>query len=191
MANVTITNPVGLAERVQCLQKDLYGHLVRVWGLTADTYNAYGLCYKNKSDKGYIPEAYTGGIDYEEIGHNDKVYATSFFGKGDTSNINARTYQTDVHLIVCLNLSKLTGIKDITHRADFEARQVVYDYIRQGMYGFQVTQEITGVENVLREYNGIPKEANVWKVADMGKNHIFRFNLQCTYDLTARINKIN
>lgn len=190
MANVVMTNPIGLAERVQRLQTDLYGHLKRVWGVTDATYNAYGLCYKNKKGNGYVPEAYiggNGGKDYDLLGHNDKVSVTSFFAKGDSSKVSERKYETEVSLIMFVNLSRLTGISALTHRGDHEARLEVYNYVRQCLYGFDITGEVTGIENVLKEYTGISKSANIWKVGDSGQNHAFRFNMRCVYNLTDRI----
>lgn len=180
MGLVQVTGAIGLELRIQTVQKWLYNQLIDAWGLTSATYNAYGMCYKNRRENGYIPEVFVSGNDYKEVGLNDKVYVQSFWGISDSTSYSGLTATTDVHVIHFVNLSKLSGISSLSHRGALEARTEVFKKLKKAHSGFEYTGEILGVDNVLSEYGGLVT-TDFYAKADMHPWHIFRHNLTCDY----------
>ena len=181
------TNPVGVDIPIQKLQTELYRKLIDAdhWNL-ADTskYKAYGRCYRNKVDDGYIAENYEGGSNYKEVYWDSSLTAISFFGitKEIKAGINS---EADIHLVFFADLSKL-ALKDkelntITHRADEELRQMVLKIIGTHSHGFNYVSTELWLENVLKEYPGSRREKRLAAV-DMHPVHCFRINLKLIYN---------
>jgi len=187
MAVVTKTNPVGLDAHIQKQQQSLYSYLKTKWGLTDDTYQSYGLCYRNYTPAGYVAEVYTDGNDYQAVDKDfDSYKLVSFYGVGDNIKTTARMQKADVFLIMFADLSQLTGIKDLQHRGANEAKLEVYRYLCKQTFGFEILGQVTGLDSVLKEYPGLLK-GNMRQKGDSHPWHAFRFNMQCTYNPTAEL----
>lgn len=186
-----ISNPIGIDVRINALQSQLFTELVTLWGITSSDYESYSLCQRNyKSsggEQGYIPEILlTGGKDYKELLHNDKVAVQSFFGFNDTAiqhdGVNHEI--ANIHLIFFTNLNL---IKSTAVRADIDARRDVYNILKRAQYQFELIDEVVGVDSVLREYSGVSKK-KMFTHSDMRPNHCFRFNLSCRYNPKTIVN---
>lgn len=181
MLNV-VTSPIGIDARVKALQSDLFNELTTLWGIESTDYESYPLCQRNyMKDKGYIPEYLTSnGKDYIDVLQNDKVNILSFFGLDDEpighDGVNHET--ASVHLVI---FADLKAIKNNANRADIDIRRDYYNILKRSQYGFELQDEVTGVDRVLQEYSGAT-ETRMYKSADMRPYHAFRFNLTCTYN---------
>lgn len=171
----TLTCPTGLDKNIQKLQTELFEFLCDdcVWGLKERDYECYGRVYRNKTDKGYVPEAFIGDKDYAETLLNDTVKVTSFFGVGNTDKVNATAFDAEVHLVFFVELKE-----DITPE---QARNKVFELLRLECHGFTNVNEVTGVERVLEEYIGMSTESLI--KFDQRPYCCFRFNMTNTYNL--------
>lgn len=172
------TGPVGIDWYIQQLQTYLHGKLLAAWNLSDAQYIAYGRCYRNRSDDGYIAENYQGDGNYKEVYWDDAVSAISFFGTGSTEK-NGVEHTADVHLVFFANLKKLKP--SITHRADEEVRRDVAGLFGLSLKGFTYESTEMWTENVLREYPGSRRDKRLIAV-DMHPLHCFRLNLKLIYN---------
>ncbi len=176
---ITRTNPVGIDAPIQSVQTDLHNALLTEWGIDTALYECYGRCYRKKIDGGYVAENYDGNNEYKEVYWNDSLAAISFFGTG--GRIDEKQYQeADVHLVFFVDLKKIKP--SITHRADEEVRQDIYQAINRGSYGLTFTGFEFYTENCLREYPGSRRE-NRLKAVDMHPVHCIRLNFSMNYDI--------
>jgi hypothetical protein len=181
------TRPTGIDWYIQQLQTKLHDMLINAdnWNLSdTDQYEAYGRCYRNKTDNGYTAEVFTTGNDYKEVYWNDSLTAISFFGLSGQIKRSVG-HEADIHLVMFADLNKL-ALKDsagtlITHRADEELRQMVADIIGKNSFGFQMISVDLWLENVLKEYAGSRRD-NRLKAVDMHPVHCFRINLSLKYN---------
>lgn len=175
--------PVGIDWYIQKIQTRLHDGLVAIWNNAAD-FECYGRAYRNKTDDGYKAEVFNSPKkpnQYIDVYWDNILSAISFFGVGETKlEIMA---VADIHLVMFVNLEKIKG--SITHRADEEIHQDVLSVLGPNIHGFKPTSVITGIENVLREYNGSIRDEQL-KFIDMHPIHCFRISGKLTYD----INKI-
>lgn len=179
---ITRTNPAGIDWYIQALQTKLHSALIDALDLAdPDQYKAYGRCYRNKTDDGYIAENYEGGGEYREVYFNDTVSLLSFFGI--TGNLKAN--EADIHLVFFADLSKLTLTdrdgEAVTHRADEELREMVRKIIGRYAYGFTYVSTDLWLENVLKEYPGSRRDDRLVTV-DMHPRHCFRINLKLIFN---------
>jgi hypothetical protein len=175
---VSKTNPTGIDFYIQKLQTQLSTSLVTKWGITDSQYKAYGRCYRNKKDNGYVAEIYTGGNEYKDAYWDDSLSAISFFGITGSEK-NAGQMVADVHLVYMVNIKKLKP--SITHRGDEEVRADVLDVFHLSTEGFRFESLELWIDNVLREYPGSIRE-NGLKAVDMHPIHCFRLNLKLIYN---------
>jgi len=178
------TAPVGVDIPIQKLQSYLHGKLLSKWGLQNADYEAYGRCYRNQKDAGYIAEVYVGGNEYKEVYLDDRIAALSFFGL--SGNIEYEAGNTaDVHLIFWVNIKKLRPA--ITHRGDEEVRKDVQQLVDNDYQGFQFAGIQLGLEKVHQEYRGtiMAAQANLdpLKFRDMHPYHCFRLDFKLTYNI--------
>jgi hypothetical protein len=173
---ITKTNPTGIDNAIQKLQTDLHSKLLSKWGVETESYECYGRCYRNKKDNGYIAELFTGGIDYKDAYWNDNLKALSFFGVSDKVEADKGQAKANVSIIFFVDIAKLKPT--ITHRADEEIRQDVILSIGTNNNGFHYTGYETGLDNVLREYQGSYQGL---KTVDMHPVHCFKINLSLIY----------
>lgn len=178
------TAPVGVDIPIQKLQSYLHEKLLTKWGLQNAQYEAYGRCYRNQKESGYVAEVYVGGGEYKEVYLDDRISVLSFFGLSGDIDFEV-TNTADVHLIFWVNIKKLYPA--ITHRADEEVRKDVQELIQKKMYGFTLTDVRLGIERVHQEYRGtiMAAQANLdtLKYRDMHPFHCFRFDLKLLYDI--------
>lgn len=187
MSAIIKTNPVGVDWYIQQLQVKMYNDLVDANHLNltdATKYEAYGRCYRNKRDTGYVAEVFNSSKEYKDVYWNDSLTAISFFGIGNIIKKNLRS-ETTVHFVMFADLVKL-ALKDssnstIAHRADEELRQMVTGIIGKHLLGFTFVSVELGIENVLREYPGSFRDERL-KHVDMHPVHCFRLNLNLSYD---------
>ena len=185
MSLVTKSNPVGIDQKIDMLQKALFSSLIKVWNIGASKYTCTPRCYRNQTKDGYVAEMFTGGKDYEELYINDQVSATSFFGIGQNEIIQPdRMKVASVHLVFSVNLNELKPIPS-GQRNDEEVRLDVQEVLDTygAAHGFLVTNQITGIDKILAEYPGSRRDAGL-KYKDMHPNHWFRFDLQIFYQPT-------
>lgn len=173
----TLTNPVGIDWHLQNVQEKLYARLMKGWGDV--DYACYGRAYRNKDRaEGYIAEVYEGANQYKEVYWDDARAAVSFFGIGPKVTKDA-AHLLDVHLVFFVNLQKLKPT--LTHRADEEVRQDVYNALGPAAFGLVYKSTELYLENVLREYPGTRREERL-KAVDMHPVHCFRLNYQLTFN---------
>jgi hypothetical protein len=178
------TAPVGVDIPIQKLQLYLHEKLLAKWGLQNVDYEAYGRCYRNQKEDGYVAEVYVGGNEYKEVYLDDRISVLSFFGLSGDIEFEV-TNTADVHLIFWVNIKRLYPA--ITHRADEEVRKDVQELVQKKMYGFTLTEVRLGIERVHQEYRGtiMAAQANLdtLKYRDMHPFHCFRFDLKLLYDI--------
>lgn len=174
------TNPVGIDKIIQLFQAYIHSSLTAKWNIT-DAYQCYARASRNQTDDGYIAEVLQAGTNsYAAVVFNSRHAAQSFFGTSTRSeNVNGM-FQTDVHLVFFVNLENLKP--SITHRADEEVRKDVINACSSGLFGFELQEVETGLENVLREYPGSRRNEGL-KFIDMQPIHCFRLNFSITYDI--------
>lgn len=176
----TKVSPVGVDIPIQALQAYLHDQLLTKWGLDNRMYQAYGRCYRNQKDNGYVAEGYIGSNEYRELYLDDRYSVLSFFGisenvKFDTGN------QAEVHLIFFVNLPKLSTT---SHRADEEIRRDVQNLVQYGYQSVYLNNVRTGIANVLEEYPGSIRDDRL-KFRDMHPFHCFRFDFTLNYNINA------
>lgn len=174
----TKTHPVGIDTLIQRKQIELYEGLLAKWNLTSDDYLSIGRCYRNQADEGYIPEGYIGEGEYQSLFVNDGYAVTTFFGTEKIEVVNSVTLQGQMHLIATIDLSKV--YQNLSWRADEEVRQDVYEILKNDPE-LKLTEIITGVENVYREYTAWRDKYKGINYRDMHPLHCFRLNFNITY----------
>ncbi|HEY1044954.1 MAG TPA: hypothetical protein VGF79_00850 [Bacteroidia bacterium] len=175
--------PKGIDYVIQQFQNWLHTQLIARWGLSdvsTTDWLCYDRAYKNQKTDGYVPEVYLTKNEYKEVLLDDKVKVTSFFGVGDTIEVDTQENQNvaNVHLIFFVNLKKL---KVTDARPDEITRQDVQYFCNQDLYGFTLEGIQTGIEAVLSDYPGFMRESGM-KHRDMNPFHCFRFNFSLRYD---------
>lgn len=172
-------NPIGIDLPLQRLQTALYNGLVQRWGILEADYNCFGRVYRNQeSDRGYFPEAFIEGRDYEDPLTNDRIAATSFFGESSRTNIVGYQAETDVHLIFCIDLSKVKP--NITHRPDEECHMDILSILNKNSVFATVESTELWNDFIFREYNAWRSQDGM-KFSDMHPYHCFRVNMKMTY----------
>jgi len=170
--------PVGIDWHIQKAQQKLHTYLTAKWAIADKDYECYGRAYRNKEKSGYIAEVYDANGEYKEVYWDDKLKAISFFGVGE--NIAYSTQSTaNVHLVFFVNLKKLKP--SITHRADEEIRQDVFNAFGKSSYGLVFQSFDLWLDNVLREYPGSRRDERL-KYVDMHPVHCFRLNYKISFD---------
>jgi hypothetical protein len=175
----TKTSPVGIDIPIQKLQVYLHDQLNEIWGLSGGQYQAYGRCYRNQKEDGYVAEGYIGKNEYKELYLDDRYIVLSFFGLSE--DIKFKIANTaNVHLIFFVNLPKL---KNVSHRADEEVRVDVQKLVEVSFQGFSFEGVRLDINNVLDEYPGSLRDTSL-KFRDMHPFHCFRFDFSLLYDVS-------
>lgn len=169
----------GIDVNIQKLQVDLYEYLVAKWSIAESKIACYGRCMGiPNGGYGNIPAVWKTGIDYQPVGVDDTLYVQSFFGMSGRPKINGYTSMTtNVHLIIMLNLKAISAA---TGRTDEERRIDVYRLLAMNLYGFTCQEQITGIDEVFREYPGIYRDQA--KYQDMQPWHYVRYDMQLTFN---------
>jgi len=177
----TKVSPVGVDIPIQKLQTHLHDKLLGVWGIDTSLYHAYGRCYRNQKDAGYVAEVYTGLNEYREVYLDDRLAALSFFGLTGDVDYNI-VNRADVHLIFWVNVERL---KQLAHRGDEEVRKDVQVIAKDKLFGFTLSGLRLGIDRVLQEYRGMTSQSTPdgLKFRDMHPFHCFRFDFSLQYDI--------
>lgn len=168
----------GIDYPISQLQAYLHTKLVGL-GWLENGYYAYPRCYRNNTKDGYIPEVFDQvKNNYTQLYVNDKITALSFFGIGDDIEIDSAIQNTaDVHLIYIVDLSKL---QPGNPREDEKVRLQVFKLVTRAAWGFELTDQVLGWDNVFSEYEGFLKDQERFR--DMHPFHVFRFNFKLRYN---------
>ena len=104
--------------------------------------------------------------------------ALSFFSVGETVTYQGNELQAQVSLIFFVNLAK---INPSTERADELTRQQIIQMVQGSKaFGFSFTGVETGLDSVMRDYDGIRKSQGV-KYRDTHPFHCFKLNFELRY----------
>lgn len=175
----TKISPVGIDIPIQKLQVYLHEELLKLWGLADKDYQAFGRCYRNQKEDGYVAEGYVGNKEYRELYLDDRYASLSFFGLSE--NIKFKIANTaEVHMIFFVNISRL---KSSLHRADEEVRVDVQKLVKISFQDFTLTGVRLDINNVLEEYPGSIRDTSL-KFRDMHPFHCFRFDFSLLYDVS-------
>lgn len=174
----TKTAPIGIDIPIQKLQVYLHEKLNALWNLPAAQYQAYGRCYRNQKDNGYVAEGYRGKNEYIDLYLDDRYQALSFFGVGEKIEYKIGN-SADVHLVYFVNVQ---AIKSLLHRGDEEVRKDVQNLVESGIYGFTFSGIRLGIDNVLEEYPGSVRDKGL-KFRDMHPFHCFRLDFSINYNI--------
>jgi hypothetical protein len=172
-------NPTGIDVAIQKVQSFLHSKLITKWG--TDQYNAYGRCYRNRKEGGYIAEWYEGNGEYKEVYYDDRIAVSSFFGTSNQIEMGIKN-KVNIHLVFFVNLSRAKPL--ILHRADEEARNDVLNLLGNGLHGMVVTSVDMWLENCLREYPETIRSLRQDNRFDMHPVHCFRINFSSLYNTT-------
>lgn len=175
MANNLKTSPVGIDVVVDRLQQLIYDGVD--WDtnpMATTTYDSYPRIYKNPVQGGDRPEYFIGDRDYKEVLLDDNFSGTSFFTVSDERNLDD-VWSAQLSIIFQLNLAELYPA--IPHRADEEAHQTILNLLYDNIWNYEVSGLVVGVPNVYSEFDFSQSIFD-----DMEKFHVFRINLNITYE---------
>lgn len=168
-------DPVGIDAPVQKLQSFLHTELSKRWTGTID---GYGRCYRNKTQKGYVPELYVDGTTYKEIVFDaDNLSALFFFDAADVTSVRGATSTQRIDVIFQVNLEKIKSA-----RADEAARLDVLKILRAPRFGFRLVDYITGYKNTFARFDGLLSNAeSTWQ--DSHPLHVFKIGLELVHHI--------
>jgi len=173
----------GIDRPIQALQTFLYSQVKALWNLSDTSFNMFGRAYRNQTEDGYVPEFFTGGLDYNDLFFDDKVSATAFFGVAEKQTYASGSATADVFLIFMVNLDK---IKTTGKRLDEEARNDIEILCSQQRNSFTMVGFDTGLDSVFKEYTGWKKKDGI-KYRDQHPYHCFRINFKLLYNIKKSI----
>ena len=132
------TSPVGVDKKIDGMQRYMENHLPDTWGVSSITCLFYGRA--ELLDEKNI--WYTSGIDYVQLGFDDRYNFVSYFVVDAKSEYNNGRFSNKGFLYCHGKLDQLYS--DVTHSADEELRQDVLNII----YRFHDTGRILGSEKI-------------------------------------------
>jgi hypothetical protein len=169
MALIRKTNPRGIDVAIDKLQNYLFIELDN-----AD-YQSYPRAYKNtKNNGGVIPENYISENEYQEVFMDDNYSLSSFWLVDDNTTIDEFA-TTTVSVIFQVLLDEV--YPTITHRADEEFINEVYNILYNNPYKHELNGVVRGLENVYAEFD---TSQVTWD--DISEYYVVRFDLEVTYD---------
>lgn len=169
MALIQKVNPRGIDVAIDKLQNYLFVELNN-----AD-YQSYPRAYKNtKNDGTVIPENYISENEYQEVFMDDNFPLSSFWLVDDNSTID-ELVTTNISVIFQARLDEL--YPSITHRADEEFVNTIYNILYNNPYNHDLTGIVRGIENVYAEFD---TSQVTWD--DMSEYFVVRFDLEVIYD---------
>lgn len=160
-------SPKGIDEWIQNCQIYLFNYILGVFNggnsgygtISTNDYNCFGRCYRNSSNKQYIPQAFVkivgGGFEYVNIFCEDTVSLQTFFDVGETmrESTNDLFAYANIHLYIFCDLSKL--YPDAITRMDEEFIILMLRFMME-QSGFDEVYNVSrGVKSIFNEYNGI------------------------------------
>lgn len=181
---VTKTNPVGIDQPIQELQKFLYNTLKALWKLDDNSLEGNGRCYRERVDSGYMPRLYVPGstdIPYKDVSFNDDIHAAFFFfDLWDVVDQKGTTSTAKVDIIFLVNLLKIKP--GISHRADEEARLDVQRICVTPRYNFMLREFGTGVKYVFNRFDGLTTK-DLEQYRDTQPLHLFKISTELIYHI--------
>ena len=149
-------------------------------------FNGFGRCYRNWSDKGYIPEVYVNGsaTEYEQVFFDDTTLAALFFFSCDDSTDfkKGASATTKCSIIFICNLALIKP--NYSFRADEETRQDVEKLCAVNRNEFMMTGIEIGYNKVFSDFSGlVNKDGTVFR--DRHPLHVFRINGYFLYNLLS------
>jgi hypothetical protein len=125
------TNPKGLDDNIQGLQKFLYNQLKALWNLDDTSLEGNGRCYREKIDSGYVPRLFVSGstdVPYKNVEFIDEVHAAVFFfDVWDSVRQNGATSTAKVDLVFMVNLDKIKP--GLAHREMKKRGMTLKDFV--------------------------------------------------------------
>ena len=183
---ITKPTPIGVDIPIQAFQEFLYPSLQAIWPVGDAGYTSYGRAYRNQTEDGYTPEVFDGSdpqqIEYKEVLFDDSLKALSFFHLGDVIKYDAGNTNAQIGLIYMVNVQDLKP--GYAYRADEEIRNDVEKLCHIDRFEFRMTEMVTGIDQVFKEYSGWRKEKGI-KFRDMHPRHCFRLNFNVLFDINA------
>ena len=180
------TSPVGVDIPVQGLQIFLYNQLKAKWNITDTEFESYGRSYRNKTDKGYIPEVFQsssqpGNTVYKPVEFDETVNkALFFFDAYDDVKYSKGTSSVKVDIIFLVNVALLKPL--LAHRGDEEIRNDVERLMAQKRFSFTMTGYATGFKNVFNRFDGLMSKEQV-TFKDLHPIHVFKITADLIYNI--------
>lgn len=170
--------PVGIDTSIDKVQSKIYDYLTSVSGW-AD-YESYPRAYKNPSDGNVIPEHYTEENEYIELLFDDKFNVTSFFMVDDTATSSGNDQQVFNQSISMIFQAVLPNLfPNVSHRADAEMHDDIFKAF--DVISKEITQVVTGVDNVYRDLTLRDQLRSKVNLTDMSDLHVVRFDFDINY----------
>lgn len=187
MSNHLLPRATGIDYQIQKLQTYLYERLYNTWGtsgLTDALFEMYGRVCRNEENDGFVPQWYTGGVDYAlDMYHNDKVAALIWFGVNDPINVDQNRHEYNVSLYCFCNVNMLYPTAT-TQRLDEQIKWDVEQLISAGnVYGFKVEKIWGDVDNVLSKYSGNKKRSALKD--NLQPKLCFKIDMTVAFDITT------
>jgi hypothetical protein len=175
--------PVGVDIPVQGFQKFLYPKLKALWNLSDSEMDGYGRCYRNKVDKGYIPQLFDGGTVYKDVFFDDtNSSALFFFDLEDVRQGTAATSSTKVDMIFMVNVQKIKP--GLSYRGDEEIRVDVERLCLVPRFNMKMVAMCTGFKNVFSRFDGVLTADQV-TFRDLHPLHVFKISFELIYSINA------
>ena len=162
--------PFSLDYWVQQAQTRLYNLLYtspQGFGLNSSNCNSFGRVYRNKTNDGYIPEAFYNGEYIASNGQSvmgglffEKGFFVSFFSLVENNKVSNFDYVAKMELIIFADMSIITPslISTTQQRLDEVLLSKVESFITFNGYGFQVKKTTFDIDKVLERYSGTAKK---------------------------------
>lgn len=176
---------VGIDTPIQAFQTYLYDKLKVLWPVDDSTLEGYGRVFRNRGDKGYVPELFVGSDDtnntkYQAVYFDKTTLKAMFFFDAEDKVIKRDlTFEQGVGIIFIVNLELLNGpdtTADLTHRGDEEVRNEIRMIMQDGKFQTTYEGEETGYRNVFSRYDGVnSKDTEVFE--DRHPLHCFKMNM--------------
>jgi len=163
-------NTFGIDKVIQDIQSKIYARL------EFDNIEGYGRVYTilNKENK-TIPAHFIGGEDYKDVLFSDINQSGNFFfyEESNSKKVNGSEYESKVHLVFQLNLTKIK--QGIDYRNDEEIRAE----IEKALFGQTrfVIEEFTRGIDALKDFDN--------DLRDMQPYCFFRFSGKMRYQLNC------
>jgi hypothetical protein len=167
-------DPIGIDIYIERLQACIYKDITSKWSRAK--YTSYGRCDRNLKNGKYVAEVYCGNGKTTDVLWDDKAEVVSFFGVDPVISNNTQR-RINVHLVFFCDLKSVKAEK--SGRPDEDVRVDILNLIGKCLYGFHMITVETGMEKVLKEYNGSLAKV---RAIDQGKLHAFRVNFTLSYN---------
>lgn len=174
--NYTKPTVIGIDIPIQKFQTVLYDKIKTIWPVDDSSFNMFGRAYRNQAQKGYQPEVFVGGIEYNDSYFDDTVKGSAFWGLSSPEKVTPEGDTTAQVFVIFM--VRLDQIKPGETRNDEEARNDIQQICMNRFSGLFMSGVITGIDQVFKEYN-----LDNIKFRDMHPWHCFRLNFNLVYNI--------